>query len=244
VRSSSISCAASSLRAAWAPSCRLAPARLAAVIVALAALALAGLTSCSSAGTGGGAAAVSMGELINPFLGPDYSDWLVGPVVRIASAGEVKTYLGLHDDSEAAAFIEQFWDRRKPAKGERAAAGAPGGSFPPVAALRPGGNAARALFEERAGVADKKFSEGGLLGRHTDRGTVLVLYGPPRTTGFEVAPRPNDSPIEVWEYPPDAPAGLDGKGPERFYRFAKRGDLTVTYVPRPGSRLAVPRTPP
>jgi hypothetical protein len=212
--------------------------------MALTALALASLTSCSTAGAGGGAAAVSMGELINPFLGPDYSDWLVGPVMRIASAGEVKTYLGLHDDREAAAFIEQFWDRRKPAKGERPAPGAPSGSFPPVAALRAGGNTALALFEERAGVADKKFSEGGLLGRHTDRGTVLVLYGPPKRSGFEVAPSPGDSPIEVWEYPPDTPAGLDGKRPERFYRFAKRGDLTVTYVPRPGSRVAVPRPPP
>jgi hypothetical protein len=249
VRSSSISCATSSWRASRAAI------RLAAAILAIAALALASLTACAGAGAGG-AAAVSMGELINPFLGPDYSDWLVGPVARIASAGEIKTYLGLHDDREAAAFIAQFWDRRNPAKGPRppagaatgagatAGAGAPGGSFPPLAALRAGGNTALALFEERAGVADKKFSEGGVIGRHTDRGIVLVLYGAPKRGGFEVAPSPNDPPIEVWEYSPDAPAGLDGKRPERFYRFAKRGDLTVTYVPRPGSRLAVPRTPP
>ena len=38
--------------------------------------------------------------------------------------------------------------------------------------------------------------------------------------------------------------GLDGKQPERFYRFSKRGDLTTFYVPRPGSRPTLLAPPP
>jgi hypothetical protein len=36
----------------------------------------------------------------------------------------------------------------------------------------------------------------------------------------------------VWTYGPGAPSGLDGNKPHTVYRFIKRGDLTVNYVPR------------
>jgi hypothetical protein len=206
------------------------------------------LSGCSGAGPGSGS---SMADLTNPFLGPEYSSWLIGPVARIASPAEVKTYLGLHDDRDAAAFIEQFWERRKPAKGTprggagAAQGGSSGGTLPSIPAFTmPGRNPVLALFEERAEVADKKYSEGGVLGRRTDRGTILIVYGPPKKGGFEVAPNPSNPPIEVWEYTPDAPVGLDGKQPDRFYRFAKRGDLTVFYVPRPGSHPTLQAPPP
>jgi GWxTD domain-containing protein len=195
-------------------------------MLALAILALAGLTcaACASAAGGGGsvAALAESGELANPLLGPEYTAWLIGPVARIASPAEIKAYLALHDDREAADFIQQFWERRNPRPGSR--------------------NPLLALFEERAEVADDKFTEAGVIGRRTDRGTILVLYGPPGKTGFEVAARPTEPAIEVWQYAANAPAGLDGKRPQAFYRFAKRGDLTVLYVPRPGTHL-VPRTP-
>jgi GWxTD domain-containing protein len=210
VRSSSI-CSATARR--WRPRLAL-PALLAAV-------AACGLL-CLACASGGSGAVAAMADLTNPFLGPDYSAWLIGPVARIARPEEIKAYLALHDDGEAATFIQQFWARRSSGKG------------PP----------ALALFEERAAVADKRYSEAGLLGRRTDRGTIFILYGHPARGGFEVAPRPSDPPIEVWEYGATAPAGLDGKPPDRFYRFTKRGDLTVLYVPRPGTRLAPPVTPP
>lgn len=189
----------------------------------LAALALIVVCLVCVACAGGGApvsASTSLGELSNPFLGPDYSDWLVGPIARIASAEEVKTFLALHDDGAAATFVQQFWERRNPNRG--------------------GANPVQATFEERCEVADRKFSEGGLQGRRTDRGTILVLYGPPAKTGFEVAPSPRESAIEVWRYNPTAPAGLDGKHPDELYRFTKRGNLTVFYTPRPSMAMPPP----
>ncbi len=164
------------------------------------------LAGCAS----GGAGNASAGDLTNPLLGPDLSIWLIGPVAHLATPEEVQQYLALRDDARANDFIQQFWDRRNPTKGP--------------------GNPVRAAFEERCDVADHKFTEGGVLGRRTDRGTILVLYGPPAKTGFEVPPRPNMSGIEVWDYAAGAPAGLDGKRPDRAYRFIKRGELTVRYL--------------
>ena len=191
-------------------------------------LALACLAGAACAGGGGPIGSVgsvgAMADLTNPFLGPDYSAWLIGPVARIARPDEIKTYLALHDDGEAAAFIQQFWERRNPKPGQP--------------------NPLLARFEERSEVADKKYSEAGLLGRRTDRGTIFILYGPPGKGGFEVARRPTDPPIEVWQYAANAPAGLDGRHPDPFYRFTKRGELTVLYIPRPGSEPLVPAPPP
>jgi GWxTD domain-containing protein len=196
----------------------------AAALASAAMLALACL-ACSGGGAGGSIGSVSaMADLTNPFLGPDYSAWLIGAVARIARPDEIKAFLALHDDGEAAAFIQQFWERRNPKPGQA--------------------NPLLARFEERSEVADKKYSEAGLLGRRTDRGTILIVYGPPGKGGFEVARRPTDPPIEVWQYAANAPAGLDGRHPDPFYRFTKRGELTVLYVPRPGSQPLSAAPPP
>lgn len=193
-----------------------------AAMLALACLAGA---ACSGAGAGGSIGSIgAMADLTNPFLGPDYSAWLIGPAARIARPDEVKAYLALHDDGEAATFIQQFWERRNPKPGQA--------------------NPLLARFEERSEVADKKYSEAGLLGRRTDRGTIFILYGPPGKGGFEVARRPTDPPIEVWQYGASAHAGLDGRHPDPFYRFTKRGELTVLYVPRPGSQPLSAAPPP
>ena len=186
-------------------------------------LALACLAGAACAGVGSVGSVGAMADLTNPFLGPDYSGWLIGPVARIARPDEIKAFLALHEDGEAAAFIQQFWERRNPKPGQA--------------------NPLLARFEERSEVADKKYSEAGLLGRRTDRGTIFILYGPPGKGGFEVARRPTDPPIEVWQYGAGAPAGLDGRHPDPFYRFTKRGELTTLYVPRPGS-LPLSAAPP
>lgn len=202
------------------------PARVAPLVeAALLALACLAGAACAGGGPVGSVGSVSaMADLTNPFLGPDYSAWLIGPVARIATPDEIKAFLALHDDGAAAAFIQQFWERRNPKPGQP--------------------NPLLARFEERSEVADKKYSEAGLLGRRTDRGTILILYGPPGRGGFEVAKRPTDPPIEVWQYGASAPAGLDGRHPDPFYRFTKRGELTVLYIPRPGSEPLVPAPPP
>lgn len=175
-------------------------------------------------GSGGGApASRSRAELTNPFLGPEYSAWLIGPVARIASPQEVQQFLALKDDSQAEAFVQAFWDRRDPSPDKP-------------------GNPLREAFDSRAAEADRKYSEAGLLGRRTDRGTLYVVYGPPSKTDYEVSPIPNGPPLEVWTYNADAPSGLDARRPAGVYRFIKQGDLTVLYTGgRPASPLLQPQ---
>lgn len=163
------------------------------------------LLALLAAGCGGGGTSRSAADLTNPFLGPDWSAWLVGPVSRLATPEETQAFLALKDDAAAAAFADSFWKKR--------------------------GQPVLKTFEERSAVADRLYSEAGYNGRRTDRGTVFVLYGPPEKVGFEVSARPGDPPIEVWTYGANSPSGLDGRRPFSSYRFVKRGDLTVNYGP-------------
>ena len=149
-------------------------------------------------------------ELTNFLLSPRYSQWLVGPVARMATAEETKKYLSLQVDEEAVAFVEGFWQTR-------------GGSSV-FAAQGP-----RAIFDARMKEADRIFSDGTFRGHRTDRGTIFVLYGEPDEMRFEEAPRGRGDFLEIWEYPKDTDKGLDDKKPERFYRFVKKGDRTVFY---------------
>lgn len=155
-------------------------------------------------------------QLSNPFLSPELSLWLVGPMARLADESEVEAYLEIRDDEEAAVFIDQFWSRRDPDP-------------------RTPANPLRDLAEARALEADRRFSEAGYRGRHTDRGTIFVIYGEPWDTGFE-APLDDNRTVEVWAYPSEGVTGLDGSAPEERYRFARRGQFTVFYGQKPGSR--------
>jgi len=155
----------------------------------------------------------SAADLTNPFLGPEQSSWLIGPIAFIASPEEIKAYLALTDESQAAQFIDQFWAKRDPNPSKP-------------------GNPLRETFDERTVEADRLYTEAGYRGRRTDRGTIFVIYGPPTKTDFEISPSPREPAIEAWTYAATTPAGLDGRKPSLLYRFIKRGDLTVTYVPR------------
>ncbi|MGH9360458.1 MAG: GWxTD domain-containing protein [Thermoanaerobaculia bacterium] len=177
----------------------------------LAALAL--VVGLIAAACAGGARPRTIEDLTNPFLGPEHSQWLIGAVARLATPEEVQGYLALRDDAAAADFIRDFWARRDPNPD------APG-------------NALLEAFEARSADADRSYSEAGVVGRRTARGTIHVLYGPPSKVDFEVSPNPGDGPIEVWLYAEASPAGLDARTPSRFYRFIRRGDLTVPYTPR------------
>ncbi len=176
---------------------------------AAALLLLGALGACGS----GAPSARSTADLTHPFLGPDQSSWLIGPVAQIATQEEIDAYLALRDEAEATLFIEQFWARRDP--------------NPDVP-----GNPVRETFDARSAEADRMYSEAGFRGRRTARGTIFVVYGPPSGMDFEVSSAPGSPPIEVWEYKATAPLGLDGRKPSSLYRFIKRGDLTVQYVPR------------
>ena len=186
-------------------------------------LALSLLLLLAAACGGGGVSTRSIADLTNPALGPETSGWLIGAVSRIATPEETQAYLALKDDAAAQAFIESFWEKRDPAPAKP-------------------GNHLRETFEERSAAANRQFSEAGFLGRRTDRGTIYVLYGRPTKIDFEVSPTPEDPPIEVWTYDASAPSGLDARRPAGRYRFIKRGDLTVTYLPT--QRRVVPGIPP
>jgi GWxTD domain-containing protein len=176
------------------------------VLVLAAALSVA---ACSASGP-----KRSLAELTNPSLGPELSLWLVGPVAHLATDQEIGSYLALRDDAQAKAFIEHFWAIRNPTPN------------------RPD-NPLQKLFEERCVQADHLFGESGYAGRRTDRGAIYVLYGKPKKMDYAVGPVENSPPLEVWEYAPNSAPGLDGQKPLSSYRFIKRGDVTVTYVPLP-----------
>jgi GWxTD domain-containing protein len=185
------------------------PGRRRALAAWLLGLALLGAAGCASSGAKK-IPVTSTADLTNPFVGPEYAQWLVGPVSRLATAAEVEAYVELRDDAAAAAFIDAFWARRNP--------------FPEEP-----GNQLRERFEARAAEADRKFSEAGYAGRRTARGTVFVVYGPPEAVEYEIEPTAAARSIEVWSYPENAAPGLDGRRPNRIYRFTKEGDLTVFY---------------
>ena len=170
---------------------------------------LLGALACGS----GAPRTTSAADLTNPFLGPEQSSWMIGPIARIATPEEIKAFLALSDETQAAQFIDQFWAKRDPNPNKP-------------------GNPLREAFDERAAEADRMVTEAGYRGRRTDRGSIFVVYGPPTKTDFEISPTPNDSAVEAWTYSGTSPAGLDGRKPAPLYRFIKRGDLTVTYVPR------------
>lgn len=157
-------------------------------------------------------------DLTNPFLGPEYSGWLIGPIARLATPEEIRAFQAIATDEQAQAFVEAFWAKRTGAADQF-------------------GNTVRQVFDKRAAEADRAFTESGYSGRRTDRGAIFILYGPPKKVDYEVSPTPGENPVEVWMYDETSPPGLDGKKPG-LYRFIKRGDLTVTYSPgRPDPRL-------
>lgn len=138
----------------------------------------------------------------NPFLGPRYAQWLVGAAGDIASEAERQEYLRLESDEAAAAFIERFWSSQGTVK---------------------------QVFDQRAAEADKRYTEGTVPGRRTDRGAIYILYGDPEESEYEEHRNIDDPPVEAWRYPKKAEPGLDGERPLRTYRFIRWGEVTVRF---------------
>ncbi|HVS14644.1 MAG TPA: GWxTD domain-containing protein [Thermoanaerobaculia bacterium] len=141
-------------------------------------------------------------ELTNPFLGPRYAQWLVGAVGGIATEAERAGYLRLESDEAARQFIERFWEER---------------------------GTLRQVYEQRAAEADKRYTEGTVPGRRTDRGAIYILYGEPEETSYEEHRNIDDPPVELWRYPKQASPGLDGEKPLRAFRFIRWGEVTVRF---------------
>lgn len=141
-------------------------------------------------------------ELTNPFLGPRYAQWLVGAVGDIATEEERSEYLGLESDEDARAFIDEFWQGR---------------------------GTLQQVYEQRAEEADKRFTEGTVPGRRTDRGAIFILFGEPEESEYEEHRNIDDPPVELWRYPKKAEPGLGGEKPNRTYRFIRWGEVTVRF---------------
>ncbi|MEO1083690.1 MAG: GWxTD domain-containing protein [Acidobacteriota bacterium] len=149
-------------------------------------------------------------DLFNPLLGPDYSHWMVGPLVEIATEDEVDDFLLLASDEDAQAFVEGFWQRRN--------------AGTEVFTKTP-----QQIYEARAAEADKRYTEGAYPGRRTDRGAILILYGEPESIEFESPRKVDDPPLEVWRYK-KREKGLDGEKPKKQYRFVDLGRTVVRYT--------------
>jgi GWxTD domain-containing protein len=205
-------------------------ARLVPVLAAGLALGIAVCATAPAAAAGSGnnlydlEATVDVARYANLRLSPAFSGWMIGPIAALATEEEEHAYMALREDAAAAAFIEEFWERRKP--------------YP----ARPD-NPLREEFEVRANVADRVYSEGTHLGRRTARGTVYVLYGKPTNTDYQISPDRGDPSIEVWLYDAKQVEGLDGSAPDKRYRFIRRGEVTEFFRRRTGIERARPVRP-
>lgn len=154
-------------------------------------------------------------DLINVLLGPARAQWLVGPIASIATDEEIQAYLELSDDTAAEDFILEFWQRRVD----------PGNPWP--------GHQVKDIFDIRAERADRLFTEGASPGRRTDRGSIFILFGEPKETGFVQDVSRNDVTVEVWLYDPSVRLGLHGEPPQRRYFFSKKnGVMSFASPPR------------
>lgn len=154
-------------------------------------------------------------------MSPEKSLWLAGAIGRLADDGEIEAYLALTDDAAAESFIDAFWRRRDPDPRFEA-------------------NPLREDFHQRSEEADKEFSEAGYPGRRTDRGVIYVLYGPPDEQRYDPPGRRGGPPIEIWIYERGSEPGLDGKRPNRLYRFSRQGDLTAFHRGSSSDRRRLP----
>ena len=147
-------------------------------------------------------------DLFNPLLGPEYSHWLVGPIYHMASDAEVEEFQLLDDDEAAKEFIAAFWEKRN-------------------AGTKPFTESPEQIFHKRAEQADKEYTERAFPGQRSARGTILILYGKPEKVEYESPRKVGDPVLEAWNYPKDAPPGLDGTVPKPRFRFIKIGEQTV-----------------
>lgn len=91
-------------------------------------------------------------------------NWAEGPVGRLLTAEEKRTFVRLQDPVERSEFVTSFWRSRdpKPETGE---------------------NEFRQEFEKRVAFSDSRFAQNEVRGSLTDRGMVFILMGPPSYSG-------------------------------------------------------------
>jgi len=108
-----------------------------------------------------------------------YQKWLNEDVVYIITPRERAEFAKLKTDAERNKFIEQFWERRNPHPGSAV-------------------NAFKEHYYHELAYANQHFSTKGTPGWKTDRGHMLILYGPPDEIDAHKDAKPY--PYEEWMY--------------------------------------------
>jgi GWxTD domain-containing protein len=93
-------------------------------------------------------------------LSGQYLDWGRGPAQFLMTKEETAQWKNIKSDDEAKAFVALFWARRDPTPDTPQ-------------------NEYRADIEARITYADAQFNREKVRGAMTERGRVLILYGPP-----------------------------------------------------------------
>ena len=128
-----------------------------------------------------------------------YSKWLNEDVVYIIDDAERAAFQKLATDQERDHFIEQFWERRNPT---------PGSSE----------NKFKEQHYHRLAYANQHFrTASGTPGWQTDRGHMLIVYGPPDE--IDSHPKGPERPVatEIWTY-----RHVEGLGDNEFITFIDR----------------------
>jgi GWxTD domain-containing protein len=138
-----------------------------------------------------------------------YQDWLEGPVSYIISPRERAAFEKLATGEERDMFIQQFWERRNPTPGSKT-------------------NAFKEEFYRRVEHADKYFRlASGQPGWKSDRGHMLLAYGPPDEIQFH--PNATPYPFSVWKY--QHLGRLGDNVTFRFVDHAGNGDYRLASPP-------------
>jgi GWxTD domain-containing protein len=144
-----------------------------------------------------------------------YSKWLSEDVVYIIDDAERGAFLRLATDDERKQFIEQFWERRNPT---------PGSST----------NKFKDEHYRRIAYADQHFrTASGGAGWQTDRGHILIVYGPPDEIESHAKGADKSFATQVWLY-----RHIEGVGDNETITFIDRtgrGDFQLA----PGNAAAV-----
>ena len=102
----------------------------------------------------------------NPHISGAAREWLEGPTKWLLLEDEGRAFRRLRSNRDTITFMESFWRRRDPDPGDSE-------------------NPFYANFVARVRDADALYAETGKRGSLTDRGRVLILFGPPSKQRIE-----------------------------------------------------------
>jgi TonB family protein len=127
-----------------------------------------------------------------------YLKWLNEDVVYIVTPEERAAFGKLKTDAERKKFVEQFWERRNPHPGSA-------------------DNTYKQRYYHELAYANQHFAANGKAGWQTDRGHMLILYGPPDQIDSHTNAKPYA--YEEWMY-----RHIQGVG----------NNVTLTFIDRSG----------